>query len=77
MIDKLNVNTPVIANPNSIKMNATRNWLFLPTVGRNGLPAAACQTSCSEESMCQVLRVGAVYRKGDWMGRIGVVHALC
>lgn len=33
-------------------MNATKNWLPLPMTGRNGLPAAACQTSCSEESMC-------------------------
>lgn len=31
----------------------TRNWLFLPMVGANGLPDAACQTSCNEESMCR------------------------
>ncbi|CAI6090346.1 unnamed protein product [Clonostachys chloroleuca] len=32
--------------------NPTVNWLSLPIVGRKGLPAAACQTSCKEESIC-------------------------
>jgi hypothetical protein len=42
-----------------------RNWLSFPTVGMKGEPAAACQTSWSDESMCwdwlveSGLRIGA------------------
>lgn len=45
-----------------------RNWLSFPTVGMKGEPAAACQTSWSDESMCRDwifeiwLRIGAEWQ---------------
>lgn len=50
--NSLKAKAPVMMRPSTSRMKPRRNWLPLPTVGRNGLPAAACQTSCSEESMC-------------------------
>ncbi|KAL2211515.1 histone acetyltransferase [Sarocladium strictum] len=34
----------------------TKNWLFLPMAGRNGDPAAPCQTSCNDESIGVAVR---------------------
>ncbi|KAL7811864.1 hypothetical protein V8C26DRAFT_214680 [Trichoderma gracile] len=41
-----------MAIPRERSRKATVNWLSLAITGTNGLPAAACQTWCSEESMC-------------------------
>lgn len=42
---------PKEKRPRSRRTKATRNCVPLPTVGRKGLPEAACQTSMSFESM--------------------------
>lgn len=42
---------PKEKRPRRRRTKATRNWVPLPTVGRKGFPAAACQTSMSFESM--------------------------
>lgn len=47
----LRVKAPVKVKPMRRRRKATRNWVPLPTVGRNGLPDAACQTSSSGESI--------------------------
>lgn len=48
----LRANAPVNPKPKRRRENPTRNWEPFPTVGRNGLPDAACQTSSNAESMC-------------------------
>lgn len=60
--DILRVNAPPRTKPRTSRVKATRNWLPFPMVGTKGEPAAACQTSCSEESMCWELRLQIVLR---------------
>lgn len=47
----LRVKAPVKLKPTRRRREATKNCVPLPTVGRNGLPDAACQTSISGESI--------------------------
>jgi hypothetical protein len=47
----LRAKTPVRTNPSRSSRKPTQNWLPLFTAGKKGLVAAACQTSCSEESI--------------------------
>lgn len=55
--NSLSAKTPVIKSPSRSRAKPTKNWLPLSMAGRKGLPAAACQTSCSEESMGQARAV--------------------
>lgn len=64
-IDSLRAKIAVRERPMRSRTNPTRNWLCLPIVGRKGLPDAACQTSCSDESMC--------LRYGSARGRMGTI----
>jgi hypothetical protein len=50
--DLFSAKTPTSERPTRSREKPTVNWYDLSMEGRNGLPAAACQTSCSEESMC-------------------------
>lgn len=50
-IDLLRAKMPKEARPAKRRTRAKRSWVFLPTVGRKGDPAAVCQTSTSFESI--------------------------
>lgn len=70
--NSLSAKTPVAARLRVRRTKAMVNWLSLPTTGRNGLPAAACQTWCNEESMCcawrnERLRLQAAFH--EWLQR--------
>lgn len=47
LIDLLRAKMPKEARPVKRRTKAKRSWVFLPTVGRKGDPAAVCQTSTS------------------------------
>lgn len=54
--DLLSAKMPKAERPKRRRTNATRNWVFLPMVGRKGFPAAVCQTSMSFESIESIER---------------------